>query len=296
VVREIAGAGPAEVVFFKSSMSQVYGLRLTDGRRVALKARGDSPARATICLQVQAALKESGFPCPTPLSGVDVVGRFTVHLEEWVGGGQRLQGTAPAVTDAFARLLADLVGRAGQIPVDPPVPAPPWAAWDHPGPGLWPDDGVHLPDAGHDRMPGFVLEVARRVRSRLDGLALPSVIGHSDWETQNMAWLDGRPFVVHDWDSLAWQPEAAIAGLAAATFPSDQQPVLAPLEVSSVFLSAYQRARQITFSVEEIEIAWAAGLWLACHNARMEAVYDKPPLVTAALSGQVRQRLALAAA
>ncbi|HZT65232.1 MAG TPA: hypothetical protein VFA11_05540 [Acidimicrobiales bacterium] len=72
--------------------------------------------------------------------------------------------------------------------------------------------------------------------------------------------------------------------------------MLAPLEASAAFPSAYQQARHTEFSAEETEVAWAAGLWLACHNARMEAVYDKPPLVTAALRVQIKPRLDLAGA
>lgn len=106
-----------------------------------------------------------------------------------------------------------------------------------------------------------------------------------------MAWSGMDPLVVHDWDSLAWRPETAIAGAAAATFPSDDQPVLAPIGASARFLVDYQSTRGIAFSDEELEVSWAAGLWLAAHNARMEAVYDKPPLVMAALAVQAAERL-----
>ena len=111
-----------------------------------------------------------------------------------------------------------------------------------------------------------------------------------------MAWWGRDPFTVHDWDSLARRPEAAIAGAAAATFPSDDQPVLAPIRASARFLVQYQSTRGLTFSDDELEVAWAAGMWLAAHNARMEAVYDKPPLVMAALAVQAAERLRRAGA
>jgi hypothetical protein len=40
-------------------------------------------------------------------------------------------------------------------------------------------------------------------------------------------------WTVHDWDSLAWQPEAALAGAASAVFGRDAGPnELAPIESS----------------------------------------------------------------
>jgi hypothetical protein len=34
---------------------------------------------------------------------------------------------------------------------------------------------------------------------------------------------------VHDWDSLAWQPEAALVGAASGSFASAGPPTLAPI-------------------------------------------------------------------
>jgi hypothetical protein len=38
---------------------------------------------------------------------------------------------------------------------------------------------------------------------------LPCVLGHADFEAQNLRWHGREVWAVHDWDSLAWQPEAA---------------------------------------------------------------------------------------
>jgi len=40
------------------------------------------------------------------------------------------------------------------------------------------------------------------------------VLGHADFEAQNLRWHGRRVWAVPDWDSLAWQPEAALAGAA----------------------------------------------------------------------------------
>jgi hypothetical protein len=101
---------------------------------------------------------------------------------------------------------------------------------------------------------------------------------------------------VHDWDSLAWLPEAAMVGAASGTFASAEIPTLAPLTSSGAFLVAYQQHRGIKFTTEEREVAWAASLWPAAHNARGEVLFDRPPVAREALRGQADQRLALAGA
>jgi uncharacterized SAM-binding protein YcdF (DUF218 family) len=49
---------------------------------------------------------------------------------------------------------------------------------------------------------------------------LPWGIGHTDWESQNLRWLNRELHVTHDWHSLASRPEATIAGMASIMFPS----------------------------------------------------------------------------
>jgi hypothetical protein len=46
------------------------------------------------------------------------------------------------------------------------------------------------------------------------------VVGHADWESQNLRWDGDRPLAVHDWDSAVAQPEAVVAGLASAVWPA----------------------------------------------------------------------------
>jgi hypothetical protein len=95
---------------------------------------------------------------------------------------------------------------------------------------------------------------------------LQNVVGHGDWEAQNLRWLTGRPFVIYDWDSVVCLPEAAIIGAAAGAFASSDTPTLASLESSEAFLDAYQSRREHRFTPEEIQVAWAASLWPAIHT------------------------------
>ncbi|MDQ7803673.1 phosphotransferase [Amycolatopsis sp. A133] len=288
------GAAPARVLFERRSLSDVVGLRLADGRDVVVKAREDD-GRAAVCVEAQARLAERGFPCPRPLTPVLGVGALAVHAEEFRPGGEVLPGDTPEVAvryaAVFARLMAELTG----VDVPPPLPNPRWARWDHADPGLWPSIGF-LDERDQSAVPAYVAETAVRARKRLLAADLPCVLGHADFEAQNLRWRTGGIHAVHDWDSLAWQPEAALAGAASGTFASVSPPTLAPVGSSAAFLAAYQEFRGRRFSAEEKEIAWAASLWPAAHNARWEALHGERPVCGDAVRGQAAERLRRAGA
>jgi hypothetical protein len=242
---------------------------------------------------VQRQLAERGFSCARPVTDVSVIGRLAVHAEEFRPGGEIERATGPDAAARSAELLARLMALLDAIDADPPLPNPEWVNWGHDGPGLFPPSPRHDPLAAGKKLPEVIEDTARRARARLLGTALEPVIGHADWEAQNLRWDGTEPHTVHDWDSLAWLPEAAIVGAAAGAFASTETPTLAPRESSEAFLEAYQRARR-RFSREEIEVAWAASLWPALHNARGEVIYGVPLVALAELELQADRRLALA--
>jgi len=120
---------------------------------------------------------------------------------------------------------------------------------------------------------------------------LPCVLGHADFEAQNLRWHGRDVWTVHDWDSLAWQPEAALVGAASGAFASAGPPTLAPIDSSDAFLTAYQDRRGRVFTAAEREVAWAASLWPAAHNARWEALHGDAPVSGDALRAQAAERL-----
>jgi hypothetical protein len=130
-----------------------------------------------------------------------------------------------------------------------------------------------------------------RARVRLLAVGLPCVLGHADFEAQNLRWHGQEMWAVHDWDSLAYQPEAALAGAASGAFASAGPPTLAPIESSEAFLIAYQNIRERLFTAVEGEIAWAASLWMAAYNAREEALRGDPPVGGDTLRAQAAERL-----
>jgi hypothetical protein len=294
--REELGAAPAERLMAASLMSEVTGLRLEDGREVVVKRRPDPTGRVATCLAVQEAVAAVGLPCSRPLTGAKMAAGFAVHAEEWRPGGEIDSGTDVEAAERSARLYAAVTRVTSRLEFPPPLPNPEWVRWDHDGPGHWPPNELHDHRPAADSLPNDLVAIAGRARKRLVASKLPHVLGHADWEAQNLRWNGSEPHVVHDWDSVAWLPEAALAGAAAGAFASNETPTLAPLASSEAFLDAYQDERGAAFTRDELEIAWAASLWTALHNGRAEILWNHPPVALAALLDQAEARLRRAAA
>ena len=153
-----------------------------------------------------------------------------------------------------------------------------WAPWDHEHPGLWPPPDDRPGDLNDDPSPRWLDRVAAAVRARLAELRLPSVVGHADWESQNLRWDGERPLAVHDWDSAVAQPEAVVAGLASAVWPATGGPgEAATVEQSEQFLTAYAQARGRLWTDPERQACWAAGLWVRAFNAKKERMEGGGP-------------------
>ena len=279
----VLGSGAATLLFSVSHLSEVVGVRLADGREIVVKRRFDASRRTRTCVTAQRLLAAQGFPCPMPVTDVIFDGDIAVHAERFVGGGEVLTDDTAEVAARSAVLLADLIRLARAFDLEPPLPNPEWVRWDA------------LPERqAAAALPAWIEETTARVRAKLAGCELPPALGHADWEAQNMHWQHGGALAVHDWDSLAWLPEAALAGTAAGVFATHGRPVLAPLGSSEAFLDAYQRARGAPFSEYETEIAWAASIWVALHNARDEVIFDRPRLSFDRLKAQRAERLSRA--
>jgi hypothetical protein len=254
------GAPVEQVIFRSGFLSDVVDVELSNGLGAVVKTRPFQP-RIAACLQVQASLARVGFPCPEPLTGATRVNDMTVTAEREVRGGSPLPPEAGA--GAFAALLARLIASAPAAAAVPSLlPSPPWTAWDHPGRRLWPDLDEHGQDLNLVVGPEWVDDAARRVRERLTSTPARVLIGHGDWASQNIRWTDDDPLVVHDWDSVIAQPEAAIVGLAAAMWPSEEgSDITASVAQTADFIAGYQLHAGREWSRNEIRDAWAAGLW-----------------------------------
>jgi hypothetical protein len=283
------GGEPADVLFQLQRMSTVFGLRLADGTDVVVKTRADD-GRAVSCVAAQARLAERGFPCARPLTPVVGVGSLAVHAEEFRPGGDVLHGDSPDVAVCYAEVFARLMAEMAGVTVAPPLPNPRWVRWDHTDSGVWPAIEC-LDDRDQSAVPAYIVDTADRARGRMLAADLPCVLGHADFEAQNLRWHGREVWAVHDWDSLAWQQEAALVGAASGAFASAGPPTLAPIESFEALLVAYQDIRGRLFTAVEQEIAWAASLWPVAHNARWEALHGDTPVSGNALQAQAAERL-----
>lgn len=283
--RRVLGSEPVETLFVVSHLSDVVGLRLADQRAVVVKRRLDRSGRTRSCVAAQKLLADQGFPCPTPLTDALFDSGCAVHAEQLVDGGEIETDDSPAAAARSAVLFAEHLRRLRGVGFDPPLPNPEWVSWAA--------QPARQPTAD---VPSWIEDISRRISKKLDDCRLTPVLGHADWEAQNMRWSQREPLAVHDWDSLAWLPEAVLVGTASGVFATYDSPILAPLESSAAFLDAYEAARDKVFSSYEREIAWAASVGVALHNARDELIFDRPRLSYEGLEAQHAEQLALARA
>lgn len=286
------GSEPERVLFESGYLSQVVGLRLISGREVVVKVR-PWQLRLVGCGQVQHSLFASGFPAPELLVAPEEFGQLGVSAEAIVSGDESLPSRQDAAA-RFAEALARLVSAAPEpSTVGILTPSPAWVGWDHPGQELWP-----APDREGDlnahRQDRWLDEVAAAAREQLRALQRPAVIGHGDWYSQNLCWTAGNLHAVHDWDSVVAQPEAAIAGQAAAIWPGTGAAGLAAtVHQSAEFLAAYERASGRSWSDDEVRAAWAAGLWTRAFDAKTASFVGSDPAATLS-KDEAQQRLRLA--
>ncbi len=277
--RDHLGAAPAAQLFLRGWSGAAVGLRLDDGREVVVKLR-PWDQRLVSCVEAQEALTLSGFPMPRPVVRPTRVGHLAVGAESHVPA-RALSHPNPVF---MARLLARLV----RIAPIADIAAPAWAHPDHDEAGRWPPWHGDFEDAD---LPTWLTHLVDAVRAKVRGADLPSVVGHADFEAQNL----GRdPTVVYDADSLCSRPEAVHAGLAAAVWCADDGSLdAADLAQSQAFLTAYEEARG-PFSELEREVAWAAGLWVDCYNAAAQLAAGRPGQAWATISAEHVERARLA--
>ncbi|MEW9555376.1 phosphotransferase [Nonomuraea sp. NPDC050783] len=285
------GAPVTERLFERAHLSAVIGVRLHDGKRVVVKTRPHAE-RLVACHQVQHHLHRAGFPCPRPLVAPTPLDATIATAEEFVLGGSMLTGRDD-MPELFAAALARLIATAPTVDtIGTLTPAPPWVGWDHDDERPWPRPDDLDADLNDHPAPAWLTEAAQRVRSRLTGTRLPPVVGHGDFESQNLRWDDSRLHVVHDWDSVVSLPEAAVAGAAAAVFKTtNASGAHTRIDETERFLAAYEAAGGGTWNQEERRVAWAAGVWVLAFNAKKESVRMPNGPGQRQLAGEITERL-----
>jgi phosphotransferase family enzyme len=266
--RNHLGSGINEELFRYGHLSVVIGIRLISGPQVVVKVRRASD-RLVACASAHRVLFERGFPCPEPLIDLAPFGEGVASAEEMTVGGDRfpVSGRSPG---PFAEALAHLVALAPKpAELDTLYPAPPWTLPPF-GTDLWPWPDDRDIDLNEVSGPAWIDESGRAARDRLQALVGPPIIGHGDWYTANLRWAGDDLLAAFDWDSVIPAPEPVIVGLAAAVYPATYAGTEASIDETQEFLDAYMSARARDFSDDELEEAWAAGLWNRSFDAKKQ--------------------------
>jgi hypothetical protein len=287
------GSEPDQVLFEAGHLSQVIGLRLATGREVVVKVRAWQD-RLVGCGQVQQSLRLGEFPAPQLLVPPERLGRLGVSAEELVHGGELL-APKPDSAARFAGALAQLVRAAPEVSaVTTLAPSPAWVGWDDVREELWPHPDDREGDLNAHTGDQWLDDIGSAARKQLRALAQPAVIGHGDWYSANLRWRNRRLHVVHDWDSVIAQPEAAIAGQAAAIWPGTGLPgEVATVQQSEQFLAVYEHAAGQSWTDHERRAAWAAGLWTRAFDAKKASLVGSDPAV-ALTKAEAEERCQLA--
>jgi hypothetical protein len=253
-----------ECFAFEVSVGALFGLRLRDGSRVALKVHLEpDPTRLQAMQRVQVHLFERGFPCPRPLG---VRGRAT--LEQWRDDGIYRDAHERPVRRVIARHLAELHRLTRELQplagMEPFFPPPNGPLWPRPHNVLFDFEATATGAAWIDE----IAQAARRLR---DARAGDLVIGHGDWTVKHFRFRGLRPTVIYDWDSLNTDFETVFAGGAAASFTyTEHLPVALWPTVSEAraFLDDYEQARDRPFTLEEEAVAQAAAVYHRAYSTR----------------------------
>lgn len=274
-VRDRLNARAARVVWMREHLSRVMRVELNSGTSVVLKVR-PYHERLEACGRVQAAAHAAGLPCPAVLDGPVKAGRFSCSVEQWVPGGEqldlRLANPARLFADALHAVVRGVQDASAEALADT-ASVLPWVGWRHAAGETWPPPDDLDADLNAFEAPSGLDDIAARARSIIQAHDLPRVIGHGDWESQNLRWRASRLHCIHDWDSVVFEPEAALVGAAAAVYGArGGTGEASTFDETAAFIAAYDAARPGGLSPDEWSVAWAAGVWVLAFNAKKGVV------------------------
>jgi Phosphotransferase enzyme family len=273
------GSSVDEYLFYESSQGAVFGIQLSDGRKVVLK--GHQPERPLAFLaaisSVQRYLANHGYPCPRPLLDPTPIGHGHATVEELLDAGSYADAHDPAIRRLMAEMLARLATMTRDIRNTAGLQSTALGQQLLKG-VLWPTPHSRIFDfvataAGTE----WIDALARTARQELAHGVGAMVIGHTDWSIKHFRFQDSKVCVIYDWDSLALDRETVIVGEAARGFTMtwhlDVLITPTPDEARS-FVEEYETFRGQSFTGDERATVAAAATYALAYGARCEHCID----------------------
>lgn len=268
------GAGVCEVLFRATSVGAVVAVRLSDDRRVVIKAHQPRETRERLQAvhDIQAELFNAGLPCPQPLVGPVPLVNGHATAQALLDHGEFRDTHDPACRRLIAETLAwHLTITGSEAP--PGALAGGWSLTERDQ--LWPTH-AHAPIFDFDATSAgaeWIDALGAHANAAIDR-AGPPIAGHSDWSGKHFRFSDGAISAIYDWDSLALRSEAALVGVAAITYTTrfDLRGVSrAPTpDEMRAFIDEYSAARATPLTRPERKQIAAHALLVAAYTARCE--------------------------
>ena len=270
IVHDHLDAELRKVIWRSGRIDAVYGLWLTDDRKVVLKVRRgpvDLPALEA-SLTALRYLSSTGYPCPAPVAGPFLRDGHTVTIEALLERGKAEDARRPAIRRAMASSLVEhirILRAVGHLA--PRLRARP--AWTRYSNGPWPVP--HDPIFNFTTTPAGWEWLDTFARQASDALVAvrrhdQNVIGHGDWYGGNLRFENERVVATFDWDLMV-ESEAVLAGLTAGGYLAEGAPT--PEEVAA-FLVDFEEAREEIFIPDQQRSAVAGACWVLAFNARCD--------------------------
>lgn len=275
----------ADYLFYESSQGAVFGMQLSDGRRVVLKAhQPDRPLNFLSAMyEVQRYLAGHEYPCPRPLLGPTPIGYGHATVEELIDMGVYADAHDPVIRRVMAGMLAQLVSMTRDLRNIAELQS--IAGLQSIARGRQLPDGVLWPTP-HSRIFDFeatasgaewIDAFARKARQELAHGAGEMVIGHTDWSVKHFRFQDNHVCVIYDWDSIALERETIIVGEAARGFTMTWylDVLITPSQDEArAFVAEYETCRGKAFTSDERATIAAAATYALAYSARCEHCID----------------------
>lgn len=208
-----------KVLFIESSIGVVFGLLLTNGKKVVLKVYSEKIALSYLekMNEIQTTFYLEDFPAPQALTSIFRFGKTYAGFYELISGNKE-NAHEKEIGLELAKYLAFFSNIVDKHQLEPLQnffqQAPKRNLWPKPHNILF---NLKKATKGAD----WIAQHAKKAKKILASSRVPKKLVHTDWGTKNALFRDKKLVGIFDWDSLGTMSEWQMLGQAAAQFTAD---------------------------------------------------------------------------